>query len=79
MKLAKIRKQRGETQRSLAAKVGVTDTAISNYEIGIREPRLKTLKKIASALECSVNELIEDDDDDREISGMPEAAAELSQ
>lgn len=79
MNLAKIRKQRGETQRSLAAKVGVTDTAISNYEIGIREPRLKTLKKIASALECSVSELIEDDDDDREISGMPEAAAELSQ
>lgn len=77
MNLAKIRKQRGETQRSLAAKVGVTDTAISNYEIGIREPRLKTLKKIASALECSVNELIEDDDDDREISAMPEAAAEL--
>lgn len=63
MKLAKIRKERGETQRSLADKVGVTGAAISNYEIGFRMPKVRILKRLAEVLHCSVDELLEDDDD----------------
>ena len=63
MNLAKIRKEKEMTQTALAEKVGVGDTAICNYEKGLREPNLDTLKKLATALEVTVDELIGDDDD----------------
>ena len=63
MRLAKLRKEKGETQISLAKKVGVTGTAISNYETGLRMPKIKTLKRLANVLECTVDELIGDDDE----------------
>ena len=63
MRLAEIRKAKGETQNSLAAKVGVTGAAISNYEIGLRMPKVKTLKRMATVLECTVDDLLGDDDE----------------
>ena len=66
MKLKEIRTQKGITQEELANKVGVQNTAICNYEVGIREPSLYTLKRIATVLECTVDELIEDEDADDE-------------
>lgn len=79
MILRKKRIEKGLTQTKLAKSCGFTRQRITNYEAGIREPNIQALKKLAKALECTVDELIEDDDDDREISAMPEAAAELSQ
>ena len=67
MKLAKIRKEKEMTQTELAEKVGVGDTAICNYEKGLREPNLGTLKKLATVLECTVDELIGDDDDEGRV------------
>jgi transcriptional regulator with XRE-family HTH domain len=63
MNLAKIRKEKGMTQEALANKVGVLNTSICNYETGIREPGLETLKKLATALEVTVDELLREDDD----------------
>ena len=63
MNLAKIRKEKGMTQEALANKVGVLNTSICNYETGIREPGLDTLKKLATALEVTVDELLRDEDD----------------
>ena len=60
--LKKIRLRKGLTQAELASKVGVLNTTICNYESGFREPNLETLKKLAAALECTVDELLEDDD-----------------
>lgn len=60
--LKKIRLRKGLTQAELASKVGVLNTTICNYESGFREPDLETLKKLAAALECTVDELLEDDD-----------------
>ena len=67
MKLAEIRKEKKMTQTELAEKVGVGDTAICNYEKGLREPNLGTLKKLATVLECTVDELIGDDDDEGRV------------
>lgn len=60
MNLEKIRTEKGLTQISVAESVGVTSQAICNYEKGIREPSLYTLKRLASVLDCTVDELLAD-------------------
>ena len=69
MNLKKIRIKKGFTQTALAEKVNLTNQAICNYEMGIREPNLETLKKLATELECTVDELLEDETDDTERVG----------
>lgn len=64
MNLKQIRIRKGLTQSELASKCGVTQQAISQYESGYREPNLEMLKKLASALECTVDELLEDNEDE---------------
>ena len=56
--LKKIRLERGMTQTELAEKIGITRTAICNYEAGTREPDFETLRKLVSVLECTLDELI---------------------
>ena len=68
MNLRKIRTEKGITQTALAETVGVTGQAICNYEVGIREPNLETLRNLAAALEVTVDELIGDNDDSSDIS-----------
>lgn len=60
MNLRNIRKERGVLQKSLAEKIGVTSQAVCNYEKGIREPNIDTIKKIATVLDCTVDELLAD-------------------
>lgn len=58
-KLKKIRLLRELTQKELAIKSDLTDSAIRNYELGYRSPNEKQLIKIAEALECDVSALID--------------------
>ena len=44
------RKRKGLTQKQLAEKMGVTETYISQYERGLRQPKPETVKRIADAL-----------------------------
>ena len=67
--LKKIRLRKGLTQSELASKVGVLNTTICNYESDYREPNLETLKRLASELGCTVDELLEDNDDDQTGTG----------
>lgn len=67
MNLREIRTKNGMTQEGLAQSCGISRQRITNYEIGIREPNLETLKKIASVLGCSVDELLEESDDEGRI------------
>ena len=60
MNLEKIRTEKRMTQASIAEKIGVTSQAICNYEKGIREPNIDTIKKIATVLDCTVDELLAD-------------------
>ena len=62
--LKRLRVEKGITQGELADKVGVQNTAICNYETGFREPNIETLKKLASALDVTVDELLKDEPDD---------------
>ena len=55
--LARIRAMKGYTQTQLAAAAGLTQETISLYENGRQKPFPESLKKIAIALDCSLDEL----------------------
>ena len=59
-----MRKEKGMTQGELAAKLGVAQNTVSNWESGIRNPDPESLKKLANVLECSVDFLLENDSAD---------------
>ena len=62
-----IRKQKGMTLQQLADILGCSQQNISQYESGKRTPKLKTVQKIADALNVNVNDLLESPLDDSPI------------
>ena len=62
MRIRELRKQKGMDGKTLAEKVGVTPAAISNYELGQREPSYEMLLKIAEELDTTVDYLLEKTD-----------------
>ena len=46
------------SQCELAILLGVTQTTVSNYECGLREPSIEILKAMAQILKTSVDELL---------------------
>ena len=57
-RIREIRKRRGITQKQLADALQVTESAVSHWEKGRRDPDLETLLKIGEVLECSVDSLL---------------------
>lgn len=57
--LAKIRREKGFTQKQLAEELGVYQKDISRWEQGKIEPGVLTLKKICEILGASADELLE--------------------
>ena len=55
-----IRKLRGYTQRSLAKAMGTTQVAISSWENEARNPTTPMVIKLANALNCSIDVLLQD-------------------
>lgn len=55
----KYRKGQNMTQRELAKAVGITASAITQYETGARKPDIVMLKKLAAALHCTADQLLE--------------------
>lgn len=53
-RLKELRMEKGLTQENIAKGFGITRQAISLYEQGKREPKLKTLKKMADFFDVSV-------------------------
>ncbi|MBQ7671329.1 MAG: helix-turn-helix transcriptional regulator [Clostridia bacterium] len=57
-----IQQRRGEmTQEQLAEKLGVDRSTIAKWETGKATPRLNMLCKLAKILNCSISDLVEDD------------------
>lgn len=56
--LAVLRMERGMSQRELAAKMHTSQAHVARIEAGHDDLRLTTLRKLASALEMSVSEII---------------------
>ena len=61
-KLAKIRQDAGLSQSQLAEKAGVNRPMIQFYEQGVKDinkAQAQTIKKLANALGCSMEDLID--------------------
>ena len=58
MMLRSARKAKGLTMKELGTMVGVSESAISQYETGKREMDFETLLKIGEILECSADYLL---------------------
>lgn len=58
MKLRELRKQKGATQKEVAAAIGCTPTVYSRYEREEREPDISTLCSLADYFEVSTDTLI---------------------
>lgn len=57
--VAELRKEKGMTQRELAAKLNITDKAVSKWERGLSLPDIALLTPLAQELEVSVGELLD--------------------
>lgn len=55
--LKRARERLGQSQIEVAKNVGISNTALSNYETGYREPDLETLKQLARYYDISLDEL----------------------
>ena len=56
-KISELRRKAELTQRDLALKIGVTRSAVGNYEQGVSFPREDVLYRLFDALGCTPNEL----------------------
>ncbi|MDE6558017.1 MAG: helix-turn-helix domain-containing protein [Clostridia bacterium] len=57
-KLKELRIEKGLTQKEVSLMLGSTRNAFTNYEMGIREPSLDTLKKICQIFGVSADYLL---------------------
>ncbi|HBW13121.1 MAG TPA: XRE family transcriptional regulator [Proteiniclasticum sp.] len=58
--IRKYRKKKNLTQKELGDIVGISNTYLSDMEIGRTNPSIKTLKRIAKGLEISYVDLLKD-------------------
>ena len=58
--IASIRCRQGIPQVDLAKAIGVTGSAVSQYESGKRKPNIEILKKIAQVFDCTIDDLIKE-------------------
>ena len=66
--VAERRKELNMTQRDLAAKIQVTDKAVSRWERGLGFPDITTIEDLANALDVSITELMRSERTTEQIS-----------
>ena len=62
-RLYKLRKEKKLSRDVLGAKIGVSKTAIKNWEDGENDPKLEHLQSISDYFDCSVEYLTDGKDD----------------
>lgn len=80
-RLTALRKQRGLTQKALAAEAGVRTLQIGRYEKGAAQPTLEVIRQLAVALGVTADELIFDKDErgpDEDLRLQFEAVSRMS-
>lgn len=65
------RKAAGLTQEQLAARLGVTQGAIAQWENGITHPSYRVLKPLSEALGLSLDELLSEGGEHDTVSNDP--------
>lgn len=59
--IKKLRVEQKLTQKDLAKKIGVSESAVSMYERNEREPNMEIIKNIANVFDVEINKLYEDE------------------
>lgn len=77
--LLQYRLKNGMTQTDLARKLSVSQNAVSQYESGKRVPTVKRISSIASALGCSVADIMTTFDATQPVRTMPSTNGETEQ
>lgn len=54
-RIAMRRKRMGKTQSRLSREIGISQVSISAIEKGRKQPRLETLARMATVLECPMD------------------------
>lgn len=67
VRIKECRIKKGITQSELAKLIGTTMQNISQYERGIRNPKIETLQKIADALSVDVYSIVDWDTESKMI------------
>jgi transcriptional regulator with XRE-family HTH domain len=57
-RLKRLREERGLTQERLAKRSGVSHGYLARLEIGMHDPSLSTVEKLAKALKVTLAELV---------------------
>ena len=78
IRIRSAREIRGLSQEELAARVGINNSFLSQVERGLKAPSLKTLFKIAAALEVGIARLFEDEETTTSAAVEQEVAALLA-
>ena len=58
MRIKQQRERRGLTQKQLAEKAGLSHGYLARLEIGMHDPPLSTVAKLARALQCKIADLV---------------------
>ncbi|MEM7505565.1 MAG: helix-turn-helix transcriptional regulator [Pseudomonadota bacterium] len=77
LRIREIRKNQNMNQETLAAKIGMSQSNISEIENGIHNPTLQTLARIAHALNCELSELFSESPREQNTQRIIEALSVL--
>lgn len=58
-RIKELREEKGLSQAQLAAELGLNQRTISNYETGILEPNIQTIKKLCKYFNVTADYLLE--------------------
>lgn len=78
-RLKTLREARGINQQGLATELNVSQAMISKYELGLSEPDIATIKRIADFFKVSTDYLLEVSDDKVSVPayGLTDAEKEV--
>lgn len=60
MSIKSLREQKGVTQQTIADALGVSVSAVSQWENGTATPRTNRLVELASILDCQIEDILLD-------------------
>ncbi len=72
-RVVELRKKKGLSQSDLAKQVGISYAQVGRYETKGAQPPAEVLKKIADALDTTVDYLISGDTDEKAVSTLKDA------
>ena len=77
--LKKVMSEQNITQKELAEKLGVVQQMISFWTTGNHSPNIKSIEKVAKALNVPINYFIEKPKSDNKINGLDEKDIKILQ